>query len=95
MTPKEVSEELRRVQKKYAEVVTETFQLRISDMARDAANAIDSLSAFTDLINSLPSCNDCANRDCGFRPELGKTVRYNCPLFLEGEVFDGAQLHLW
>ena len=83
MRPREVSKELRLVQEKYKNVITLTFQPRISDMAKDAADAIDSLQAFVNLIGTLTTCNECADKNCIFRPALGETVRYNCPLFLK------------
>jgi hypothetical protein len=43
MTPMEVLKELRTVQEKYKNATTHTFEVRISDMAKDAADAIDSL----------------------------------------------------
>lgn len=48
MTPREVSKELRLVQEKHKGDFTPTFNVIISDMARDAANAIDTLLAATD-----------------------------------------------
>ena len=33
-----------------------------------------------DSILILPSCNDCANTNCGYKPEWGESVRFNCPL---------------
>ena len=57
MTPKEVSKHLRLVQEKYKNTVPDTFEVNVSDMAMDAANAIDSLntveSAITILTNAL------------------------------------------
>ena len=88
MLPKEVSwplKELRHIQEKYKNVITPTLQIRISDMAKDAADAIDNQQAFIDLIGALPTCNECGIKFCIYRPGLGKTVRYNCPLFLKGE----------
>jgi len=81
MLPKEVSKELRIIQEKYKNVITPTLQVRISDMAKDAADAIDSQQAFIDLIGTLPTCNECGDKSCSYRPGLGQTVRYNCPLF--------------
>lgn len=78
MKPKEVSEKLRVVMEQHKDEYTETFGLRISDMARDSADAIDSLQIFVDLINSLPNCNDCGLKNCTSRPGLGETIRYNC-----------------
>jgi len=45
MTPQETSRELRFVQRKHEDDFTPTFSINISDMARDAANAIDELLA--------------------------------------------------
>lgn len=85
MIPREVSKELRAVQEKYKNIVPLTFDIRVSDMAKDAADAIDFLQTFVDLIGKLPDCNDCARKSCEYRLSLGKTVRYNCPLFLKGD----------
>lgn len=41
--------ELRNVQEKYKNVVTDTFGVRISDMAKDCADAIESLQAELEL----------------------------------------------
>ena len=46
--------------------------------------AIDSIM-FEDQILSLGSCNDCANKDCGWKPSWGKSQRYNCPYY-EGKI---------
>jgi len=43
MTPSEVCRELRLVQEKYKDKTYDTFDVRISDMAKDAADAIDEL----------------------------------------------------
>lgn len=81
MTPREVARELRNVQEKHKDDVTPTFGTCISDMARDAANAIEGLLAFVDMIYGLNNCNVCTNVNCPFRPKLGETIRYNCPIY--------------
>jgi pyruvate/2-oxoglutarate dehydrogenase complex dihydrolipoamide acyltransferase (E2) component len=43
MNSKEVYRELRAVQEKYKNKKTETFEIRISDMAKDAADTIEAL----------------------------------------------------
>jgi len=48
MEPRQTLSELRRVQNKYENVVTPTFQIVISDMARDAANTIEQLLTIID-----------------------------------------------
>ena len=96
MNPNEVLIELRNVQEKYKNVSTDFFQIRVSDMARDAADAIEELQSFTKLICSLSTCNECGHKECTYRPALGDTVRYNCPLFLDMEAFqknkEGAKI---
>lgn len=78
MTPKEVSKELRGVAKRNAGRPVDTFEVRVSDMAAYAADAIDALQELVDRINDLPSCHDCKDGACKYRPELEDTVRYNC-----------------
>lgn len=82
MTPREVSKELRRVAKEHKDDIVPTFGIRISDMAEEAADAIDSLQYFVDFIGNLPCCNTCGYQDCGYKPGLGETIRYNCPFYI-------------
>lgn len=42
--------------------------------------SIASMLANYDSIISLPDCNDCANKNCEYRPAWGEPVRINCPL---------------
>ena len=86
MTPREVLNELRLVQEKYKDDTTPAFQVRISDMARDSADAIDSLLTFVDNIFALPNCQDCARKDCECKPKLGETIRFNCPVYVAGSI---------
>lgn len=55
MTPTETLAELRRVEEKHKGEFTSTFHINISDMARDAANAIEELLS---IINSEPTLPD-------------------------------------
>lgn len=50
MSPKEVSQALREVQEHYKNEITPTFRVRISDMAKDAADTIDALLAELEYI---------------------------------------------
>ena len=83
MTPQEVSKELRLIQEKHKDDKVFTFEPRISDMAKDAADAIDEQQKFIDLIGTLNTCNDCKNKNCRIRPTLGHTVRYNCFFYID------------
>jgi len=80
MTPREVSRQLRQVQEKHKDDFTPTFNICLSDMARDSANAIDNLLVFVDHIGTLPTCNTCCTPDCQHKPRLGANVRLICPL---------------
>lgn len=51
MTPKECSIALRKVEKRYKNDTTPTFEVRISDMASTAADAIDELLGLIDQEN--------------------------------------------
>ena len=31
-------------------------------------------------------CNVCANKDCGYKPNPGQMVRYNCPFYCENKT---------
>lgn len=39
-------------------------------------------------IRDMPNCNSCGVKGCKFRPEWGMPVRYNCPLYAEGDKGD-------
>ena len=52
MTPKECSIALRKVEKRYKNEITPTFEVRISDMASTAADAIDELLGLIDQENN-------------------------------------------
>lgn len=41
----------------------------------------DSLRCFFEDISSKPDCNTCADKECMYRPRLGMTTRFNCPLW--------------
>ena len=39
-------------------------------------------------VMELPSCNDCGDKDCEYKPRPGQHARINCPLWrpMEGEL---------
>jgi hypothetical protein len=77
--PDKVLRDLRAIAAQQAGKQVFTFEVRVADMACDAANAIADLQAFTKQIEALNSCNDCdAQRTCGHCPRIGEPVRYNC-----------------
>ena len=45
----------------------------------------DCLSALKN-IHETGDCNNCTHKNCGYLPEVGQMVRYNCPFYQkEGE----------
>lgn len=40
------------------------------------------LRVYAKHIAQQPDCNDCAKKECMYRPKLGEYVRKNCPLWL-------------
>jgi len=60
-----------------------TFEIRVADMAADAAETIEQLQVFTKQILALPTCQECEiQKTCGYCPRIGQTVRYHCPLYV-------------
>ena len=79
---------VRRKSKEYIETL-KTARAEVEwDLPMDYAAAfdyaIDSIM-FADQILSLGSCNDCMNKDCGWKPLWGESQRYNCPYY-EGKI---------
>lgn len=59
-----------------ADVVTVDLDKAISETAY-VLECIATLKS----IQESGNCNDCADRDCIYRPKLGRMVRYNCMFF--------------
>ena len=36
---------------------------------------------FFDDVTGKPNCNDCGRLECEYRPKVGETTRFNCPLW--------------
>ena len=59
---------------------------RLNKNISDVAYILDSL-ILLQQIQQTGDCNNCKNRDCGYMPEVGHMVRYNCPFYKkESEV---------
>ena len=54
---------------------------RLDNVISDIAYILDSLRVLRDIGNS-GDCNTCRNRNCGYIPEVGEMVRYNCPFYV-------------
>lgn len=54
---------------------------RLDDVIVDVAYVLDTLRAYRDIAET-GSCNSCFRKNCECRPAWGKTMRYNCPLFV-------------
>ncbi len=81
MNPREVSKELRLVQEKHKNDFTPTFGLCISDMAGDAANAIDSLISSAQFSHKHPVVTICGSTR--FKDDI---LRVQRELTMEGKV---------
>lgn len=89
MAENKVALELRKVEKKYKGRRTDTFEVIISDMARDAAEEIERLQEELDMSDAwikrvayCPCCNNCGyQKECLVKPKLGDIVAINCPLW--------------
>ena len=53
---------------------------RLNKAISDVAYILDSLILLRQ-IQQTGDCNICKNRDCGYMPEGGQMVRYNCPFY--------------
>ena len=53
---------------------------RLNKAISDVAYIIDNLILLRQ-IQQTGDCNICKNRDCGYMPEGGQMVRYNCPFY--------------
>ena len=90
MTPNEISRNLRLVQGQCKGYVTPAFGINLSEMVKDAADAIDDQERFINHILSLNSCNDCVNANCTCKPAVGDSVRYNC--FFHQKAEEGNEM---
>jgi hypothetical protein len=100
MNPKETYRELRAVQEKYKNKKTDTFEIRISDMAKDAADTIEALQkqlaplqGKAVLVMDMPkTCMTCKLRQAHItdyckisgKESAYKKRRADCPLWIVG-----------
>lgn len=56
---------------------------RLDSVIADVAYTLDSLIALRN-IGKLPTCNECHNNMCEWKPKPGQMVRYNCPHYMKG-----------
>ena len=52
----------------------------LDEVISNLSNVLDYLRDYQD-IQELPTCNDCADSRCFYRPKPGQMVRFNCPLW--------------
>lgn len=61
---------------------------RLDDLIEQKELELNYLKSLREIINSH-DCNECADsKDCGYRPEWGELIRYNCPLFVKRDEED-------
>lgn len=49
--------------------------------AEKAERERDTYKIFFDDISQKPDCNTCSKKECEYKPEIGQTTRFNCPLW--------------
>lgn len=49
--------------------------------AEKAEGERNTYKIFFDDISKKPDCNTCSKKECEYRPGIGKTTRFNCPLW--------------
>lgn len=49
--------------------------------AEKAERERNTYKIFFDDISKKPDCNTCSKKECEYRPGIGKTTRFNCPLW--------------
>lgn len=54
--------------------------LNLDKAISETAYALECIATLKSIQES-GNCNDCADRDCIYRPKLGMMVRYNCMFF--------------
>ena len=57
---------------------------RVDDVIADQAYILDCLMALRNIYET-GSCNECGHLDCGYVPDPGQQVRFNCPFFKRKE----------
>ena len=54
---------------------------RLDNAIKDVNFVLESLLVLRDIY-STGDCNRCSNKNCGYLPEPGNLVRYNCPFYI-------------
>ena len=55
---------------------------RLDKSIADVAYILDSLCVLRNIYETN-NCNECGKKDCEYRPDWGRIVRYNCPFYEE------------
>lgn len=64
----------------WVEVKKQMKEDRLNKVISDIAYILDSLILLRQ-IQQTGDCNICKNRNCGYMPKAGQSVRYNCPFY--------------
>lgn len=51
---------------------------KLDDTIGDVAYVLDTLMAYRKIVQ-CGNCNTCGNDNCGYDPDPGEQVRFNCP----------------
>lgn len=70
-----------------SETISRERSRRMSRFSQDREELIRLILSICDYarfgynISTYDNCNNCRVKDCEYKPEWGRTVRYNCPLW--------------
>ena len=68
----------------YSEEKNDVEKVDLDKAISETAYILECIAALKS-IQSSGDCNECADKDCIYRPKLGKMVRYNCMFFKKKE----------
>lgn len=55
--------------------------LKVSNELEQVKAERETYKMFFDDVTGKPDCNDCGRFECEYKPKVGETTRFNCPLW--------------
>jgi len=52
----------------------------LNKVISSTASILDNLLLLREILRT-GDCNNCTNKKCGYMPQIGQIVRYNCPFY--------------
>lgn len=53
---------------------------KVDNLVLQTEDILNALRSLDEILKS-GNCNECSNKDCGYKPEAGKLIRFNCPFY--------------